>query len=115
VSNTAYNPPAWRTRSSASWAWREWTFTGTLNTVGSYTDNLTLTPSRVKAYSTIDGQMSYRVNSNMQPFSGMTLALSVIDLFDTQPPFVAGAQAGYDPTNASPLGRVWTVSLRKRW
>jgi iron complex outermembrane receptor protein len=116
VSNTAYNPAKWKTRSTASWAWRQWSFAGTLNTISSYTDNLVPAPyPRVKAYDTVDGQISYRFDTTMQPLSGVTLAVSIIDLFDTQAPAEAGSPSGFDPTNASPLGRVWTVSLRKRW
>lgn len=115
VTNTAYNPPSWRTRTNVSWTWREFSFAGALNTVGSYTDNLVTPNKPVKAYNTVDSQISYRFSDTTQPLSGLQLSLSIINLFDTQPPAVAGAQSGYDPTNASPLGRVWTVSLRKRW
>lgn len=116
VANTAYNPAKWKTRTTAAWAWREWTFSGALNTIGSYTNNLVAPPyPRVKAYNTVDGQIAYRFDTKTQPFSGVNLSLSVIDLFDTKPPAVAGSPSGFDPTNANPLGRVMTVSLRKRW
>ena len=82
----------------------------------SYVNNLVPPPyPRVKAYDTVDGQISYRFSTHMQPLSGLMASVSIIDLFDTQAPAVAGSPSGFDPTNASPLGRVWTVSLRKRW
>jgi len=116
VGDTAFNPAKWKTRTTASWTWREWTFGGSLNTIGSYTNNLVPPPyPRVKAYDTVDGQISYRFSTHMQPLSGLMASVSIIDLFDTQAPAVAGSPSGFDPTNASPLGRVWTVSLRKRW
>lgn len=116
VADTSFNPVKWKTRTSASWAWREWTIAGSFNTVGSYTNNLVPAPyPRVKAYNTVDGQIGYRFDTPMQPLSGLQLSLSIVNLFDTQPPAVAGSPSGFDPTNASPLGRVWTVSLRKRW
>ena len=68
----------------------------------------------VSSFSTIDLNMSYKIGK-AQVF------LDVVNLLDEEPPqyntFAIGGNngtgvAGYDPINASPLGRVMTVGLR---
>ena len=43
-----------------------------------------------------------------------TLSLSVFNVFDTDPPFTR-SQYNYDYTNASFLGRVFQVGVKKRF
>jgi outer membrane receptor protein involved in Fe transport len=50
---------------------------------------------------------------------GLALQLSVQNVFDKDPPFVAAIPssvaryAGYDPANANPLGRFMALEVRK--
>jgi iron complex outermembrane receptor protein len=44
-----------------------------------------------------------------------TATLAVLNLFDKDPPFAIGTQYNYDPGSGSPLGRVITVGLKKRF
>ncbi|MES2340107.1 MAG: TonB-dependent receptor [Pseudomonadota bacterium] len=43
------------------------------------------------------------------------LTLSVMNLLDKEPPFAIGTQYSYDPGSGNPLGRVWTVGIKKRF
>ena len=45
-----------------------------------------------------------------------TLTVGVNNVFDEEPPFVAGAfENGYDEATADPKGRTWYVSIKKRF
>ncbi|MCI3134168.1 TonB-dependent receptor domain-containing protein [Phenylobacterium aquaticum] len=41
--------------------------------------------------------------------------LSVQNLFDKDPPFAIGTQYNYDPASANPLGRVYSIGVKKRF
>ncbi|OIQ66796.1 TonB dependent receptor [mine drainage metagenome] len=44
-----------------------------------------------------------------------TATLSVQNLFDKEPPFAIGTQYNYDPGSANPLGRVYSIGVKKRF
>ncbi len=44
-----------------------------------------------------------------------TVTLGVLNVFDKDPPFAIGTQYNYDPGSGSPLGRAFTVGLKKRF
>lgn len=41
--------------------------------------------------------------------------LSVMNIFDEDPPFAIGTQYNYDPGSGNPLGRVYSLALKKRF
>ncbi len=43
------------------------------------------------------------------------LTLSVMNVLDADPPFAIGTQYNYDPGSGNPLGRVYTVGIKKRF
>ena len=43
------------------------------------------------------------------------LTLSVMNILDKDPPFAIGTQYNYDPGSGNPLGRVYTVGIKKRF
>ena len=44
-----------------------------------------------------------------------TLTATVQNIFDEEPPFAIGTQYNYDPSSATPLGRVFAVAVKKRF
>ena len=38
-----------------------------------------------------------------------------MNILDKDPPFAIGTQYNYDPGSGNPLGRVWTVGIKKRF
>ena len=75
--------------------------------------NLTVTPAeRVASWTTFDLQLGARVAA--PGTKSLRLALSVNNIFDTDPPYVqfrtTGSAFGYDPEQASAIGR--TVALQ---
>ncbi|MDP3869660.1 TonB-dependent receptor domain-containing protein, partial [Phenylobacterium sp.] len=43
------------------------------------------------------------------------LTLSVMNVLDQEPPFAIGTQYNYDPGSGNPLGRVYTIGVKKRF
>lgn len=115
--DTTNAPVDTRARLSARWSRGAWGAVAALDYVDSYT-NTTITPNqRVKAWLTADAQLSYAPEVPRGPLSGLRAALDVRNVFDTNPPRVAHvtASVGYDPEQASALGRVVALTLTKSW
>jgi len=81
------------------------------------------TGRRVSAWTTVDFHVSCDLSGNKW-LEGTQLILDVSNLFDEKPPFVNLSQInngdgtgifGFDRLNASPLGRVVSLSVRKKW
>ena len=70
---------------------------------------------RVPAYVTVDMTVAYNLPDNLFPFSGGTqVYVTADDLFNQSPP-PYNLAAGYDASDASPLGRIVLFGLRKKW
>lgn len=116
IVNTAYSPPRWKARWSASWARAGFSLSSAVNCVGRYTNTLVTPTQPVDAFVTLDLRASYELS--MERFSllrDLNVALSANNVFNRQPPAVANSFVGYDPTNANPFGRQLMAEVRARW
>src|SRR3546814_9687954 len=92
-------------RSSATWL--QGGFTGALfwNFVNSYRDTISVPNRRVDSWNTFDLSLSYRLGEAQASglLRGLTLGVSALNLFDSDPPFVNNCSGliGYDPINAA--------------
>lgn len=116
--NIPYRPLAWRGRGALSWTRGSLGAAIAINHAGGYRDLRAAIARRVEAFTTLDANLSWRVDDGV--FQGMRIALFVENLFDTDPPFLAPDQGttagtGYDPVNASARGRFISLQLRKTW
>lgn len=77
----------------------------------------------VDSWTTLDLSLS-QLLATTGPLRNTQLSLSIQNLLNTRPPFVAvggttnaglNLPIGFDPTNANPLGRFVAVSIRKAW
>lgn len=118
--DTFYNPPDLRLRGSASWARGGLSTNVFVNYTASYEDNRRQVISAVGSYTTVDARVAYDF-SERRPrsvLSGLTLSLDAQNLFDQDPPhtiIIDLKDMGFDPTNASPLGRLLSVQVVKAW
>jgi hypothetical protein len=119
--STIYNPPHVRARAFVGWSERGWSANAFVNYTGTYTDNRTATNLPVASFTTIDSRLAYDFSGLKKGgvLDGLTISGSVQNLFDRNPPHLAVvnplSDMGFDPTNASPLGRLVSLELRKVW
>jgi outer membrane receptor protein involved in Fe transport len=113
------NPVDLRIRGRLLWNDSKWGASLFVNYLDSYTNLTNVTPQRVHSWTTLDAQISYTVPAERGPFSGLRIAVGATNLLDTDPPYAAYnlglLVTGYDPDNASPLGRVISLELTKKW
>jgi outer membrane receptor protein involved in Fe transport len=87
-----------------------------LNYTGHYDDTTTVPSGSVASWTTVDAQVAYAPTS----IKGLTVSLSAVNIFDRDPPYVAGTNEfdstiHYDVANGNPLGRQVTLGGRFDW
>lgn len=95
------------------------------NYVGPYANPYTPLSPRIDDWLTFDLSASYDFGAQRGALSGVSVLVSVRNLLDSDPPFVADLGSGvtdglsepigFDPANANPLGRFISIELRKRF
>ncbi len=96
-------------------------FTGALfvNYIDGYRNSAVTPAERVRSWTTFDLQMGYEVPAARGPLAGLRFSLSVTNLFDRDPPYVNNptpySAAGFDPANASAIGRLVALQVIKTW
>jgi iron complex outermembrane recepter protein len=116
--NTYSNPLHFRFRSDVTWLAPEWQVTAAVNYANSYRDTSAVPIGSIASMTTVDLNIQYSPKFDYRWYQGLTLSLSVINLFDVNPPFAEGTgtyNVHYDVGNASPLGRFITIGLKKAW
>ncbi len=113
LAGMAEYPADLRGRLTATWTHGPYSATGALNHVG---DLHTPAGVRIPAQTTADLQLQYAPKAVRGPLKGLSLAVSVQNLFDRDPPFYdSPAGVGYDPANFDPSGRLVALQLTKAW
>jgi len=112
--DTTFNPLEWRLRAGLSWRLDDWTGGLSANYRNAYRDAYSA-DGEIDSYTTWDLQFGRRLA--VAESGGETrLALSVLNLFDEDPPFTNNPVGfGFDPSNASPIGRFMALELRHAW
>lgn len=127
ILNTLYNPVDLKVRGSASWSHERWTSTFSVSHTAGYSTRGALLRSNdapmpeasVDSWTTFDLVLGYTVAEETGSFwlDGLSMALSVSNLFDKDPPYVDDQYYGfgYDPANADPRGRMISLTVGRRW
>lgn len=112
------NPVDLRLRAQLGWSDERLSLFLFGNYLDGYTNLTNATPQRVGAWTTFDAQIAYRFGRS-EHGDGFSIALSATNLFDRDPPraayFLGPFSAGFDPDNASPLGRVVALTVTRKW
>ncbi len=117
--DTVGNPPSLRLVGNLSWSLRGWTVQSTVNYTGGYRNPGSVPVRRVDSWTTVDVNIGYRVGG--QDWRANTqFNLGINNALDQRPPFVnqfdlTSGILGYDPANASLLGRQVSLLVVKRW
>lgn len=119
--NTLFNPVDLKLRGRAGFS-REGLSTNLfLNYVNDYRSDSTANATDIDSWTTLDLNIAY--DTSEQVGSGFLkdtiFRLSVVNMFDENPPSAPGQPElgifGYDPTNASALGRFVSFEITKKW
>ncbi len=91
-----------------------------VNYSNAYNNTFSTLAPRIGANTTVDLTASYDFGEQLGFAKRFQLGLSVLNLFDKDPPFADIAPTnngggGFDPTVSSPVGRVVSVSLRSKF
>ncbi|MFC4314004.1 TonB-dependent receptor domain-containing protein [Steroidobacter flavus] len=115
--DTTGNPLDWRIRTTAWWSRGKYDAALAVNYADSYVDTSGAIDAPIRSYVTVDANFRYELGDAAVANKNLFLSLSVINLLDEQPPYVAasGRNSHYDGANASPLGRMVTFGVSKRW
>lgn len=120
--NTIYNPMKFKARLNASWSYGPAYTSLYLNHINAYDNNLANPVQKVRAADTLDLRVALSLEDlgSADLLKDTTLAIGVQNLADRKPPFVNVAQSvngggGFDPTQTSPIGRLISLSLDKRF
>jgi iron complex outermembrane recepter protein len=116
LADTIFNPPRLRGLATLVWSTSALTTALTVNHTNDYKNTAVVPTGQVDALTTVDLHASYLFGSKGPAWlAGFQIGVNVMDVFDSSPSEAPGTLAGYDATNASPLGRVISAQLRKRW
>jgi iron complex outermembrane recepter protein len=117
---TVGNPPPFRLVGNLAWSLRGWTVQSTVNYTAAYRDPGSVPARRVDFWMTLDVNIGYRVDGGSGWLANTQSNLGIDNAFDQRPPFVnqfdlTSGILGYDPANASLLGRQVSLQFVKRW
>lgn len=120
--NTIFNPLTFKARGNIAWNIDALTAQLTVTHVGGY-KNTAVTPNQdVSSFTPVDLVLMFDLGKMGAPsaIGGITLGLEVRNAFNSGPPYVnlapgVNGGGGYDPSAASPLGRVMAASIRAKF
>jgi outer membrane receptor protein involved in Fe transport len=115
ISGLVYYPPKYKIQGGLNWSRSSSGATAIVNYAPSEKDNLVAMPGRVGCWATLDLQGSYSIVSPQSVFNGISFRLSILNVLDRRPARLPEDPLGYDPTQASPLGRVVKIGMVKKW
>ncbi len=111
-----------RGRFNVGWSRGPFQANATVNYVGSYLNNATITvggvkkpDSEVPAWTTLDAGLAYEFEGDTGTFGGVRLNFSVQNVTDEAPPIVLSGTTAVDLGNHNPFGRVYTFEVTKRF
>ncbi len=119
VLNTVNNPPALKARAWGEWSQHPAAVSGfgavaAINYTSSFRDLESAPARKVRRWTTLDLQLSYRTSATNGWFADTEAMLNAVNVLNTPPPFVDSA-LGYDFFNAQPIGRTISLEFRKSW
>ena len=113
--DTVGNPVDLKLRGDVNYTVNDITLHTALNFIDGYRDATRTPEAAVSSWLTFDLGVSVVLRS----MGGLQVSLAASNVFDREPPKVLASSLrlpfGYDPANASPVGRFVTATLRKRF
>ena len=120
--NTIFNPLKLKMRAGMMWNRGPLGGSLTITRVHGYQNNAVTPFEGVSPYTPVDLTFKLDLGQLVQGthFSDLNLGFEVRNALDEEPPYVnlaptGNGSGGYDATVANPVGRLFAVSLRKKW
>ena len=124
--NAFGQPPKWRARGGLTWAQGPFSASAFANFVGQYENTLFTPATPISEWTTVDLYLAFKTRdiAPSPALDNLTVALSVTNLADRRPPYVLIPSADlapgqnpipFDAANASPVGRLIALQVRKGW
>ncbi len=120
--NTIFNPLKLKLRAGAGWSAGPWSAQATLTRVHGYQNNAVTPAEGVGPYTPVDLALGLNLGEWAEGplLDDLHLGIEVRNAFDESPPYVnvaptSNGSGGYDATVTNPVGRLFALSLRKKW
>lgn len=114
--DTYGRPVEFRARGGLTWSRGAWSVSGFVDHTDGYADRLSEPSRRIDSWTTIDLNVGYFTRSGSPLLANTSVALTIQNLFDADPPFVnTPAGLAYDSYNADPEGRMLALQIVKQW
>ncbi len=120
--NTIFNPLKLKLRAAVNWSRGPLRAGLSITRINGYENNAVAPAEGVDAYTPVDLTLSSDLSGLGMRALGedLELGIEVRNLFDADPPYVniapgVNGSGGYDATAANPIGRLFALSLRKKW
>jgi outer membrane receptor protein involved in Fe transport len=119
--DTFANPTRRRLRGQLGFRKGGWAYNAFVHHRNSYADNRFPPFVEVDSHTTVDANVGYSFGDSTGLLANVTIAVGAVNVFDEDPPptrirpTTGVFDLGFDPANASPLGRLVTLDLTKRW
>lgn len=109
-----------RLAGNLAWSQQGWTVKSTVNYTGAYRGPGSVPARNVDSWTTVEVNIGYRVDGGSGSLANTRFNLGVNNALDQRPPFVnqfdlTSGTLGYDPANASLLGRQVSLQVVRRW
>jgi len=118
LAGTLFNPPHWRSRDGVVWSGAGVTLSTFVNYIGSVRDVRSSPAVTVSSMTTVDVAARYALPVKSGALAGTEVRVSAQNLFNAKPGLISGTtyyEQPYDSTNYSPVGRLISVGITKRW
>ena len=119
--NTIFNPLKLKLRGAVNWNLGPWRASTVINRVHGYQNNAVTPVESVGPYTPVDFTLNRTLDDVGAPWTGgMDVGIEIRNAFDEKPPYVnlapsVNGSGGYDATSANPVGRLFAISLRKKF
>jgi iron complex outermembrane receptor protein len=119
--NTIFNPLKLKLRGAVNWSFDQWRATAVVTRVHGYQNNLVTPVEGVGPYTPVD----LTLNRDLSDIGGwlaegLDVGIEIRNAFNETPPYVnlqpgVNGSGGYDATASNPVGRLFAISLRKKF
>ena len=118
LAGSVFRPPSYRARASANYQSNSFKLSSALNYTGELADRRFAVASKLPPSVTVDFGASYDVIKGEGKDPGLSISLTVNNLFNNKPPIIrttGPSDTPYDSTNYSPIGRFVAIGIRRHW